>query len=460
VSSLEIDGVASVRDDFQELHAKSLQSQLAYSIAALEHARAGPQGAGGMPCSSCHASAPAEQALHDLDIVAADVRRQTGQLRRLVSEDDARRQFDSLDQDAAEWLADSRDYLELARNGRFEEAHAVLRDRIFPILDQVNEISKLLWQRERNASVTASRQAETDISKSRWSALALVMLNIVVAGLVLWNIRRVVELLRQAVHEMRGKAEQVALSARQVTSSSQLLAQGASQQAVSLEHSAASSKQMDAMAHTNSEHARSAADLVMQSQQNFVEAVRGLDQMVIAMEEINVHGQKISKIIRVIDEIAFQTNILALNAAVEAARAGDAGLGFGVVADEVRSLARRSAQAARDTAALIEESIARSTDGQAKVDCVARLVRATAAQSTKLKELIDAVDKDSLEQSRGVGQMTLAISQMDKVTTNSASIAEESATAARALKTQSDSLNETAASLAAMVGKVEIGPSP
>jgi methyl-accepting chemotaxis protein len=452
VTAQELDLVARARDDFQELKSQSLQQQLAYTIGEMELHHSASTGTDGVPCSSCHAPAPVEESMRSLEKVAADIRHQTSELRGLISEDAARRELDTVDQQAAAWMAGSREYLQLAQGGRFDDAHAILRDRIFPILEVVDKTSRLLSQRERDVLTADNRQAQTSISAGRWSASLLVALNLLVAGLLLWIIRRVIGVLRQTVAEMRQGADQVAASVDQVSSASQSLAQGASEQAASLEQTSASSKQMDALAQRNSNDSRSAADRVLRSQQRFAEAAGRLDQMVGAMAEVNAQSQKISKIIQLIDEIAFQTNILALNAAVEAARAGEAGMGFAVVANEVRNLAQRCAQAARDTAGLIEESIAKSGDGKVKVDRVAQAIQAIADESTKVKELIDAVNLGSQEQRRGIEEVTRAISQMDKVTSITATVAEEGAAAARQLKAQSEFLKDTAARLAAMAG--------
>jgi methyl-accepting chemotaxis protein/methyl-accepting chemotaxis protein-1 (serine sensor receptor) len=160
----------------------------------------------------------------------------------------------------------------------------------------------------------------------------------------------------------------------------------------------------------------------------------------------------VAKIIRVIDEIAFQTNILALNAAVEAARAGEAGMGFAVVADEVRNLAQRSAQAAKDTAALIEESIARSREGSTKLDQVAGAIRAITESSGKVKVLVDEVKQGSEEQARGIRQIAKAISHMEQVTQKSAASAEASASAGQQMSAQAETLRQVAEQLQAMVG--------
>jgi methyl-accepting chemotaxis protein len=154
----------------------------------------------------------------------------------------------------------------------------------------------------------------------------------------------------------------------------------------------------------------------------------------------------------VIDEIAFQTNILALNAAVEAARAGEAGMGFAVVADEVRNLAQRCAQAASDTASLIEDSIAKSHDGKSKVDLVAAAIRAVSEEAAKVKTLVDEVNTGSQEQARGLEQISKAIIQMEQVTHKAAANAEESASAAEELNAQSETQKQVVERLTVLVG--------
>jgi methyl-accepting chemotaxis protein/methyl-accepting chemotaxis protein-1 (serine sensor receptor) len=188
------------------------------------------------------------------------------------------------------------------------------------------------------------------------------------------------------------------------------------------------------------------------SQRKFADANRSLDELVTAMGGIAASSDKISRIIKTIDEIAFQTNILALNAAVEAARAGEAGMGFAVVADEVRNLAQRCAQAARETAALIEESIASAGDGKAKVDRMADVIRGITEESARVATLVDQVSQDSQEQVRGIDQIGKAISQIEQVTQRAAASAEECASAAEELDAQSESLQESVARITAMVG--------
>jgi methyl-accepting chemotaxis protein len=177
-----------------------------------------------------------------------------------------------------------------------------------------------------------------------------------------------------------------------------------------------------------------------------------LDEMVTSMANIKESSRKVSNIIKTIDEIAFQTNILALNAAVEAARAGAAGMGFAVVADEVRNLAQRSAHAAKDTAALIEESIARSDRGAVRVEKVSASMQEITDSVTKVKTLIDSVSEASRQQAHGFEQVSQALGQMEQMTQNNASSAEASATAGDALNTQARLSLTTVEQLERLVG--------
>jgi methyl-accepting chemotaxis protein len=298
----------------------------------------------------------------------------------------------------------------------------------------------------------ASQEGASATSTSRWTAGFLIVLTLIVGAAAAAIVFRINQTLRSATADLAEGAEQITSASAQVATSSQSLAQGASEQAASLEETSASSEEITSMTRKNSENSSSAADLMNTVDKHVHDGNRTLEQMVVSMSEINASSDKISKIIKVIDEIAFQTNILALNAAVEAARAGEAGMGFAVVADEVRNLAQRSAQAAKDTTTLIQESIAKSNDGSTRLQQVTEVIRAITESSSKVKILVDEVKLGSQEQSHGVEQISKAIQQMDLVTQSTAASAEESASASQELSAQAQAMNQVVRRLWAMVG--------
>lgn len=304
-----------------------------------------------------------------------------------------------------------------------------------------------------NRLLKADREAAADqVSTSRWIMLLLAALGAVVTVVALWIVRGASMTLRQSATELLEGSRQVAAAAGQVASASQSLAQGTSEQAATLEETSSSTTEITAITRRNAENTRSVSGLMTETARRVEDANHNLGEMVQSMKEINTSSEKISKIIRVIDEIAFQTNILALNAAVEAARAGEAGMGFAVVADEVRNLAHRSAQAAKDTADLIEESIAKSNEGNKKLQLVAGSIQQVTGSATQVKVLVDEVDVGSQEQSRGIEQIAAAVTQMETVTQRSAASAEESAAASEELAAQAQALQDIVERMRQLVG--------
>jgi len=309
-------------------------------------------------------------------------------------------------------------------------------------------------ERQNAELATVSANAEAKTARISWAAACLALIGLAVGCGVFWVVTRANWSLTSLAGRLAEGAEKVAEAASQVSGASQSVAQGATEQASSLVETSASTEAVVSITHQNADHAMRVADLMQQSETGATEVHQTLDRMVDKMKEIDASGNKIARIIKVIDEIAFQTNILALNAAVEAARAGEAGLGFAVVAEEVRNLAQRCAQAARDTAALIEESIATSRDGNARLDQMATAVRGMTESSGRVKELVDRVNVGSQEQARGMDQIQTAIAEMEKVTQKNAAGAEESASAGAELSGHADYLRSLVREMREMVGAV------
>jgi hypothetical protein len=277
-------------------------------------------------------------------------------------------------------------------------------------------------------------------SERFWSialTLAALLLTCAIAAVVIQSMTR---FLKSMVVRLLHQVELASATSTQLASAAHEVADGASRQAASLEETSASGEEISGLARRNSDHSQSAAALVAKSQQRFLETNRSLDELVAVMGEIGGAGKRISKIIKVIDEIAFQTDILALNAAVEAARAGEAGLSFGVVAEEVRKLALRCADAAKETEVLIAESIAKASDGVESVDRVNAAIRSTFDEALAIKALVDQVNVESHEQAKGITHMASALAQMESVVQNSAAGAVETAAAAEELQSQSAAL--------------------
>jgi methyl-accepting chemotaxis protein len=288
--------------------------------------------------------------------------------------------------------------------------------------------------------------------QAEWMVLIVstvgVLAAFVFAFVIIRNVTRPIARVATALAE---DSDRTASAAMQMLKASQGMADGSSQQAASLEETSSSLEEMASMTKRNAEAAHAAKALADEARQTADLGANDMETMKSAMGAIKASSAEISKIIKTIDEIAFQTNILALNAAVEAARAGEAGLGFAVVADEVRNLAQRSAQAARETADKISDSGAKSEQGVRISEKMASNLAGIVEKTRRLNEMIAEIAQASNEQSQGIAQINNAVSHMDKVTQGNASLAEETASSSEELRIQAEQVKQAVAELMRMV---------
>ena len=352
----------------------------------------------------------------------------------------------------AEYSKQNESFIDLLEHLSHDEHLSVDAKSLNTSANNVSCATVKLW----SASVTElNGMLEKRISGLKTLRLQALMISsavLLALGLMAGAIARtIIRTLKRTSEQLAVGAEHVSSSSLQVSSASQSLAQGASESAASLEETSSSLEEISSMTKKNADTAHQASVLSAEAKAVADKGNIAMTKMSAAIADIQKSAVETAKIIKTIDEIAFQTNLLALNAAVEAARAGEAGKGFAVVAEEVRNLAMRSAEAAKNTAGLIEGSVQNAKNGVVIADQVAQVLAEITSASGKVNLLVAEIAAASSEQSQGVGQVNQAIQQMDKVTQGNAAAAEESAAAAEELNSQSDQLRTVVSDLRSLV---------
>jgi methyl-accepting chemotaxis protein len=327
------------------------------------------------------------------------------------------------------------------------------------LYEKENERLRLLDDTGRQIVGTAnalSNQVEESIAAQQKSALGILAAMFGAGLLFFWTLSFIlVRSISKPIHHVIGglseAAEQVSFASRQVSTAGQQLAEGASQQAAAIEETSSSLEEMSSMTKRNAENAIQANHLMTEAKQTMVDANGSMERLTASMKEISGASEQTQKIIKTIDEIAFQTNLLALNAAVEAARAGEAGAGFAVVADEVRNLAKRAAEAAKNTATLIEATVGTVKEGAGLVERTNAEFRRVSDSASKVGELVDEIAAASQEQSQGIDQINKAVMEVDKVVQRNAANAEESASASTEMTARAGQMKEFVQALTALV---------
>lgn len=337
-------------------------------------------------------------------------------------------------------------------DGNARAADVIMLDMLVPQKQMIEAVDAII-DYQGHLSDQAFNNAKRAYISARYIMISLGIAAIILGALIAFFLTRTItKPINQVVKGLTDGSEQVVSATLQVSSSSQSLAEGASEQAASIEETSSSLEEMSSMTKQNSDNATQADNLMKEANQIVEQANNSMEELTKSMYDISLASDETSKIIKTIDEIAFQTNLLALNAAVEAARAGEAGAGFAVVADEVRNLAMRSADAAKNTAQMIEGTVKKVREGSELVTKTNKAFQDVSNSSSKVGELVGEIAAASKEQSQGIEQINKAVAEMDKIVQRNAANAEESASASGQMNAQAKQLKQYVRDLVLVIG--------
>jgi methyl-accepting chemotaxis protein len=344
-------------------------------------------------------------------------------------------------------------WFELLHENKAEEGQRYFTSTLIPSLEKELTAVQASVDYNKHLGQVADKRGKEAARSGRILIGSFLVVALLLSTLLSWMVTRSTNgILRSIASNLDRGSLQTASAARQVSMASNSLSSGANEQASSVEETSTALEEMSSMIRATAENARKATTLASEAREVADAGAMLRGEVMTAMSVMESSSTEVAKIVKNIDEIAFQTNILALNAAVEAARAGEAGAGFAVVADEVRSLAQRSAAAAKETAEKIDAAIISSRNGSECSAKVGESLREIAEKVRAADLLVADIARAASEQAQGIEQINGAMAQMDKVTQGNASSAEESASAAEELDAQAETMKELVGQLRRLVG--------